>query len=180
MKINAPKESYIFIELSGQDMKELNISCDKIDGGSSQTNCIIRTLIDEAGKSLGKKLEIPDGMRVDALPSIDGGCLLFFVAREKPLRYKVTKRLNTLIYWIDKTDSLLDLMGILDERDLAGVSSALYAVNGEILLELKGKIKHSLVMKVNEFLSPERKRSIKKMLTAENRLTGDSILNIKK
>ena len=153
MKINAPKENYIFIELTNEDMQKLNITFDNMDYSNVETKRVIWTLLDEAKHSLGRDFDMGENFKVEALPGVDGGCLLFFTLKEKHARYKLSNRDISLTYEFDKIDDCFDLSKSLTNKEKESVKSSLYLIKGKYFLVVTGKIKHALMMKLNEFAS---------------------------
>ncbi len=167
MKINAPKDKYIFIELTHEDMKRMNITYEQMDYSDLQTRAVIDSLIEEAKKSLGCSLNLPDKVRVDALPSFDGGCLLFFTVSNKPLRYKLKAGGVKLSFAFEKAEYIFDLAASLSETERESLKSSLYIYEGKNILFIKGKLKHSLVARINEYAVPFRTDSHIRQLIRE-------------
>ncbi|MDD6021053.1 MAG: adaptor protein MecA [Acutalibacteraceae bacterium] len=154
MNISAPKENYIFIELTNEDMKQLNITYADMDYSNIETRRVIWTLLDEARHSLGKDFELSDDLRIEALPSADGGCLLFFTITQKPLCYKVKSKTVFLAYRFLKIDDAFDLSALISDRDKERIKSSLYSYSGQYLLTVTGEVRHSVLMKLTEFAQP--------------------------
>lgn len=176
MKISAPKENYIFIELTGDDMKKLNITYDEMDYSNVETRRVIWTLLDEARNSLGKRFELSDEMKIEALPSTDGGCLLFFTVNRKPIRYKLKSRNSSLAYRFDDIDSVLDLARSVTDSDKKLFKSDLYRTDNGYIITLYGKIRHSAAMKFIEYADPVF-QSEREIECRENCLIRDNALD---
>lgn len=179
MNISAPKENYIFIELTGDDMKKLNITYADMDYSNVETRRVIWTLLDEAKHSLGKELEVSDDMRIEALPSLDGGCLLFFMISKKPACYKVKRKGSVLAYRFDSLDDAFDLSLKISEKDKTQIDSSLYLCSNEYVMVVSGKLRHSVIMKLNEFATPlaHGEKEIAKLTEYEECLIRDNALN---
>lgn len=179
MNISAPKENYIFIELTGEDMRRLNITYDEMDYSRIETRRIIRTLLDEAKHSLGKKFEISEEVKIEALPSVDGGCLLFFSVSRKPLYYKVKSRSARIAYRFENIDDVLDLSFVAAKRDIEKIKSSLYFSSGEYIMTLEGKIHRSLLASFGEFAQPSAhtEGEIEQMLSCYTCLIRDNALD---
>lgn len=154
MKINAPKDKYIFIELTSEDMKRMNLTYEQLDYSNVQTRAVIHSLLEEAKKSLGYSLNLPDKIKIDALPSFDGGCLLFFTVINKPLRYKLKPKGSQLSFEFEKPEHIFDLADNLTQNERESIKSSLYVYEGRNVLFIEGKLKHSLVARINEYASP--------------------------
>ena len=154
MKISAPKENYIFIELTGEDMKKLNITYADMDYSNVETRRVIWTLLDEAKHSLGKDFEVSDDLKIEALPSADGGCLLFFTISKKPSCYKIKSKSSVLAYRFESIDDAFDLSLVIPDSEKKRLKSSLYSYSGQYIITLRGKLRHSVLMRFGEFAEP--------------------------
>ena len=57
MKINSPAEDRIIVDLTQQDMTELDITYEDMDYSTIETRRVIWTLLDKAGRILGRELD---------------------------------------------------------------------------------------------------------------------------
>ncbi len=179
MDISVPKENYIFIELTGEDMKNLNITYADMDYSNIETRRVIRTLLDEAKHSLGQEFELSEDMRIEALPSADGGCLLFFSIIRKPTCYKIKSKTSFTAYRFKNIDSVLDLSFALSQRDKTKLKSSLYTDKDEYIMTLIGKLRHSVTMKLCEYAEPvaHGESEILKMIEYKTCLIKDNALD---
>lgn len=179
MNISAPKENYIFIELTGEDMKKLNITYADMDYSNVETRRVIWTLLDEAKHYLGKEFEISDDLKIEALPSPDGGCLLFFTISRKPLRFKVNAGNSSFAYRFENIDCAFDVARTVSEREKRGLKSSLYFYDGEYVLTLCGKLRHRVAMKLAEFADPinHSEHKINQITSEEYCLIRDNALD---
>ena len=76
MKISCVSETITVIELSKEDMTKYDFNFEKSDCSSPHTRKVLWSIIDEASKLTGKNVEINQGLEIDFLPDIKGGCLL--------------------------------------------------------------------------------------------------------
>lgn len=94
MQINSPAENRIIVELSAQDMLELDITYEEMDYSTIETRRVIWTVLDAAGKALGREFDPSKKMIIEAMPHSSGGCTLCFtlpdcnVRTRKPLLRK--------------------------------------------------------------------------------------------
>lgn len=178
MNISAPKENYIFIELTGEDMKKLNITYADMDYSNVETRRVIWTLLDEAKHSLGREFEFSDNMKIEALPSLDGGCLLFFNIGKKPNRYKVRGKGSVLAYRFRSLDDAFDLSLVIPESEKSRIKSSLYLCSGEYVMVIDGKLRHSVIAKLSEFATPlaHKEREIAQITEYERCLIKDNAL----
>ncbi len=82
MKINSPAEDKIIVDLTKQDMLELDITYDELDYSNIETRRVLWTLLDEAGHRLGRSISLASQMLIEAVPSDDGGCILYFTVAD--------------------------------------------------------------------------------------------------
>lgn len=78
MKIELQNEDKIVVELTSLDLKTLDITYEDMDYSNIETRRVIWTLLDEARRVLGKDISTTERMLIEALPSDDGGCVLYF------------------------------------------------------------------------------------------------------
>ena len=78
MKINSPADDRIIVDLTGQDMQELDITYEAMDYSTIETRRFIWTVLDQAGKALGRELDPSRRMIIEAVPKAGGGCVLNF------------------------------------------------------------------------------------------------------
>lgn len=179
MKISAPKENYVFIELTSEDMKKLNITYDEMDYSNVETRRIIATVLDEARSALGNRFEISREVKIEALPSIDGGCLLFFSVSRKPLHYKVKSRSARVAYRFDNIDDVFDLSHIAAKINTKSVKSSLFFSSGEYFMTLEGRLHRSLLALLGEFSKPSAhtEKEIKELESSCSCLIRDNALD---
>ena len=167
MKISVPKDKFIFIELTHEDMKQMNITYEQMDYSDIRTRAVIDSLLEEAKKSLGYSLSLPDKVRIEALPSFDGGCILFLTVSTKPLRYKLKAGGVQLSFAFDRAEHIFDLAESLSEKERAALRTSLYIYEGKNILFVEGKLRHSLVARINEYATPFRTDSNARALIRE-------------
>lgn len=112
MKINSPAEDRIIVELTKQDMIELDITYEDMDYSTVETRRVIWTLLGEAGKALGRELDPSRRMIIEALPKSEGGCVLCFTLldarRKSPIRKQLLKKAGkSVLCEFDCPDALL-------------------------------------------------------------------------
>ncbi|MBO5410219.1 MAG: adaptor protein MecA, partial [Clostridia bacterium] len=78
MNIQSPAEDKIIVDLTKQDMLELEITYEEMDYSTIETRRVIWTLLDEAGKALGREFDPSRRMIIEAMPKNEGGCVLSF------------------------------------------------------------------------------------------------------
>lgn len=151
MKINAPKEKYIFIELNKNDMKKLHLNYEDMDYANEETRIAIYSVLRQAKQSLGQNFELSDTMRVEALPREDGGCFLLFTIGTEIKSYRYTGRISKAVYLFENADNLIDFSVSLKKAENLELSSSLYLDGKRYYLFLKGRLRHSIIMRMNEY-----------------------------
>ena len=96
MKIELLADDAIIVELSADDMKNLNITYEEMDYSKIETKRVIWTILSRAGRTLGREINTSGRLLVEAMRRESGGCVLFFsVEHEKSTartkRYLVKK-----------------------------------------------------------------------------------------
>ncbi len=138
MKINSPAENKIIVDLNEQDMLELDITYEEMDYSTIETRRVIWTVLDAAGKVLGKTLDPSRRMIIEAVPRSEGGCTLLFTILENcknGLKQKSTlrKQVERLICEFCDLDSLFSAVSKLENAEIC-TESSLYENNGNYRL----------------------------------------------
>lgn len=93
MKIELQNENKIVVELTSLDLETLDITYEDMDYSNIETRRVIWTLLDEARRVLDKDISTTERMLIEALPSEDGGCVLYFTILPSSSCDKSGKRL---------------------------------------------------------------------------------------
>lgn len=136
MQISSPAENRIVVELSAQDMQELDITYDDMDYSAIETRRVIWTVLDAAGKVLGRELDPSRKMIIEAMPLGSGGCVLCFTMLETAVRAKrpmLIKQAANLICDFDSLDGLYNAVRNC-AADAEYMHSSLYESNGKYRL----------------------------------------------
>ncbi len=139
MKINSPADNRITVDLTEQDMAELDITYEEMDYSTIETRRVIWTLLDEAGKALGKELDPSRRMIIEAIPKSEGGCVLNFTLldskrRISPQKHLLRKPCECIICEFDRLETLYRAA---ESCRISGESS-LYESGGKYRLILSG------------------------------------------
>lgn len=150
MKILAPSENRITIELSARDMDALNITYEQMDYSNIETRRVVWTLLDRAGHELHRDIDPSGRMLIEALPSGKGGCVLKFTLCSDSTvgTTSITKGEKPTVYEFSSLDN------ILDAASAAGVcceKSELYRSNGTYRLLMSGFFRQSPPCVLNDF-----------------------------
>lgn len=134
MKINSPADGRIVVELSEQDMLELDITYESMDYSTIETRRVIWTVLDEAEKTLGCELDPSKKMIIEASPCAEGGCVLCFTMleeRKKPFSRKHTLRKlpDGFICDFENLDNLFSAAEVLG-TDRKDVKCSLFELDG--------------------------------------------------
>lgn len=154
MKINSPAEDKIIVDLTRQDMLELDITYEAMDYSTIETRRVIWTVLGEAGKHLGRELDPSRRMIIEASPKCEGGCTLTFTILDG--RKRATAQKHTL----RKTDDCIicdfenldDLFRAAEEirRSGSAVQSSLFELDGTYRLIL-GCLSDAVSAMLSEF-----------------------------
>ena len=141
MKINSPAEDRIIVDLTQQDMTELDITYEDMDYSTIETRRVIWTLLDRAGRILGRELDPSRRMVIEAMPKAEGGCVLCFTMldcrRKTSAKQFLKKQSEFLICDFDNLDSLFDAAKGFRNSDCA-TESSLYENGGKYRLTVSG------------------------------------------
>ena len=115
MKIEAPQENKIVVELTAQDMAELHITYEEMDYGNVETRRVIWTILDRVRTVLQRDIDPSGKLMIESIPTRDGGCVLFFTVPKEdagpfvrqPVR--LCRQPSTLLCAVDTPDDLFRL-----------------------------------------------------------------------
>lgn len=83
MNITACTDNRICVELTREDMAELDITYEDLDYSNIETRRVLWTLLDEARRSLGLDIYLTQRMLIEAVPDDAGGCSIFFTVMDE-------------------------------------------------------------------------------------------------
>ena len=150
MKIESPTEDRIIVELSEEDMRELDITYEDMDYSTSETRRVMWTLLDRAGKQLGRDINPAKRMMIETLPGICGGCTVCFTILEKGTApCSVFKQSEYLTFEFENADCLLDAVKALGIG--SRVPGKLYTSGGRYRLSASGKDAYALRRALSEY-----------------------------
>lgn len=139
MKINSPAEDRIIVDLSEQDMLGLNITYEEMDYSTIETRRVIWTVLDEAGKALGRDFDPSRRMIIEAAPKRGGGCTLSFTMLDSRKIHGTQKQFlkkqeKNILCEFANADMLMKAAECL--KSISAVSSSLYEQDGKYRLIL--------------------------------------------
>ncbi len=136
MKVDSPTEDKIIVELSPEDMCELDITYETMDYSTVETRRVVWTLLDRAGKQLNRDIDPTEKMLIEAIPRGDGGCLICFTLFEAAGHFSlsplVKKQTAYTTFEFVCADSLLEAAA--HYRGECDVDSELYESDGKYRL----------------------------------------------
>lgn len=138
MKINSPAEDRIIVDLTDEDLRELDITYEDMDYSTIETRRVIWTVLDASGKALGRDLDPSHRMVIEASPKSAGGCVLCFTLLDERrsrlcLRSTLRKQDQALLC---EFSSLDDLYRAAESCTGGTADSSLYESEGKYRLIL--------------------------------------------
>lgn len=122
MNIIAQSENRICVELTRDDMIDLDITYDELDYSNTETRRVLWTILDEAQQRLGTDISLSQKLMIEALPDKQGGCMLFFTVMDKTQKQSQQKKLikqqqNQLICKSNNIENICSLSKILKNTE---------------------------------------------------------------
>ncbi len=112
MKISCISEKITVIELSEREVEEYSISFEESDYNSPGKRSSLWALISEAERLLGKHIYIENGIEIDFMPDIKGGCLL--IISENAAGENSS---SSCVLQSDNIDNILDFAKALPQKN---------------------------------------------------------------
>ncbi|MCL2023066.1 MAG: adaptor protein MecA [Oscillospiraceae bacterium] len=145
MKIEELSKERIVVELSELDMEDLEISFSQLDYSNIETRRVIWTVLDIAGRELGRDIDPSGRMMIEVIPGRKGGCVLHFTLLNGTRRIVTQNRGmkcqgedSYICVSFSDTDSLLDCaMALKNLDDSLPEGSSLYENKGAYRLLIK-------------------------------------------
>ena len=125
MKISCVSETVTVIELSPGEMEKYDFNIEKSDYSSPHTRRVLWSIIDEASKITGKNVEVNQGLEIDLLPDIKGGCLLIISQGTPKTKYLLSDK-DAYIYESRDINSFLDFAKAVKHLEGPAESSFYY------------------------------------------------------
>lgn len=137
MKYEICRPGRLKVIITPNEMNNLSLSFDCLDYSKTETRSLILKLLNEARDQTG--FEISEScMFVEAIPSADGGCVLYFTGQENKLfknkkDINIDKQIN--IYSFKDAEIMINVMIMLNCASLHKYAlSDLYEYNGNYIL----------------------------------------------
>lgn len=115
MKINSPNKAKIIVELSRDDMTDLDITYESMDYSNIETRRVIWTILDKARHELHRDIDPSGKMTIETIPLDTGGCVIFFTVNETSQNIKAVLPRNEEVYEFDSLDNVIDLFSSMKE-----------------------------------------------------------------
>ncbi len=84
MRVEELTTEALLVELSGDDMKDLNITYDQMDYADVETRRVIWTVLSRANHALGRSFDASGRLTVEAMRRGADGCVLLFTRETLP------------------------------------------------------------------------------------------------
>lgn len=170
MQIYSPSENRIIVELSAPDMRELDITYEDMDYASIETRRVIWTVLDAAGKQLGREFDLSRRMLIEASPLADGGCALTFTLLDSAIKTRRSALIRKTVSLICDFQSLDGLFAAAEHCDIdPRTQSSLYENNGRYRLIINSAFDLNLIEhRMCEFARCRKCESLEAEFTREH------------
>ncbi len=166
MKINSPNKAKIIVELTCDDMRELDITYENMDYSNIETRRVIWTILDKARKTLCRDIDPSGKMTIETIPLDTGGCVIFFTVNDTSECIRNIIAGNEDVYEFDSLDNVLDLYSSMKEDFPIG---NLYTDNrGKFRLVTPTDERMRTKLKFREFSHPCREGKLAAEITKEH------------
>lgn len=166
MKINSPNKAKIIVELSRDDMLELDITYESMDYSNIETRRVIWTILDKARHELGRDIDPSGKLTIETIPLDKGGCVIFFTVNDTSSRLKTVISQDEEVFEFDNIDNVIDLLSSLKDNTPIG---DLYS-DGSGKFRLITPLDERLITKIgfNEYSHPCREGKLAAEITKEH------------
>ncbi|MBQ7956519.1 MAG: adaptor protein MecA [Clostridia bacterium] len=166
MKINSPNKAKIIVELTRDDMLELDITYEDMDYSNIETRRVIWTLLDKARLELGRDIDPSGKLTIETIPLEKGGCVIFFTVNDKSLNLIKTIPAKEEVFEFDSIDNVIDLLSSLKDYSFSG---DLYSDNrGNFRLITPFDERLHTRIKISEYSHPCREGKLAAEITKEH------------
>lgn len=140
MNIETPQEDKIIVELSSEDMTELDITYENMDYSNIETRRVIWTILDKARHTLNRDIDPSGRMLIEAMPKPTGGCIICFTVLGREIKsasfhnmLKIKKETPCATYEFESLEELIECAERI-KRTYIGLKSSLYALDNRYRL----------------------------------------------
>ncbi len=120
MKINSPNHAKIIVELSPDDMFDLDITYENMDYSNIETRRVIWTVLDRVRKELGRDIDPSGQLTIETIPLNDGGCVIFFTVNDINSDVKAIIPQKVHVYEFENIDNVIDFFSSIGENTPLG------------------------------------------------------------
>lgn len=147
MKITSENDICISVELTDDDMKNLDITYDELDYSNIETRRVLWTVLDEARRVSGKDISLSDKLIIETKPSKKGGCIIYFTSVPSEKRFKSEKlhilnNRNDIVCDFQSADDMLDFLEKTNGNSLFG-DMKIYRDNNDYRIIIVSDTVHS-------------------------------------
>jgi len=139
MRVEELNDEAIIVELSSDDMKNLNITYEEMDYANVETKRVIWTVLSKVKRTLGREFGTTGRLFVEAMRQGADGCVLFFTRESQPphpKRYLLRQKPSYLTVQFSSLDTVF---ACAEALVFAGIktNSRLYMLNNKYRLLVK-------------------------------------------
>lgn len=135
MELHKTSDCGLYASLSRQDLSAYELTFDTLNPQDERTETLIRAILTQAEQTLGFAKPPRGNLFVDALPTAQGGTLLFLSTRRQT-RYRVKKQPFALLCRVDGANTLLALLRRLKTPPFAHAGYRLYRDTDRYILHI--------------------------------------------
>ena len=162
LKIEAPQENKIIVELTQEDMNELDITYEEMDYGNIETRRVIWTILDRARHTLSRDIDPSGRMLIETVPTAQGGCVIFFTVLGKEIKtanfrrmMQIRKEPTAFTYVFDSLDTLTRCAAQLRRAEPILPKSSLFLLDGQYRLSVRSELPpHRFKAVLSEYGTP--------------------------
>lgn len=112
MEIQYIGSDQFLVELSSEDMEQLDITYDAMDYSNIETRRVIWSILDTVRKRTGKDVDPSGNLMIEAAPDNTGGCFLMFTVPRsgKNTGTIISKNIRAHYFEFESVDNMLDLL----------------------------------------------------------------------
>lgn len=131
MTFEALNGNVVLVELSGEEMKNFNITYDTLES-DEHTERVIRTILKDIPC---ENYPQRDKIIVEALPTDNGGCFFIFTfSNRKKQRYRVKKQEIPTVFEMESADDFLDFLSAAKNTMPKNIQCPVYRMENSFYL----------------------------------------------
>ncbi len=110
MELHKTSERGLYAHLTKQELSAYRLTFEELNPKDERTEALVGAILTRAERTLGWTLPQSGKLRVDALPTAQGGMLLILTARTAKTRYRVKKQPFVLLCRFSDANAVLSLL----------------------------------------------------------------------